>query len=146
MIRDATQDDIPRLVEMGRQFFSVSGYPGFAEFDESSFRETLGKLMDGDDGTVLIADLDGRTVGMVGVFLFPFWFNRHHTTSTELFWWCEGKGMGMELFKVGEAWAKDHGAKTMHMAALEALRPDVLGALYRRVGYHAHERAYLKRL
>ena len=146
LIREAVPDDIPRLVEMGRRFFGVSGYPEFAEFDEPSFKETLGKLIDGDDGTVLVTHEDGQVIGMVGVILFPFWFNRHHTTSTELFWWAEKKGNGMELFKAGEAWAADHGAKTMHMAALEALRPDELGAFYERAGYHAHEHAYLKRL
>ena len=147
MIREAHRADIHRLVEMGRRFFDVSGYPQFAEFDAESLRQTLQKIMSGNEGTVLVVDQNNRAMAMVAVILFPFYFNRNHISSTELFWWCEPEdtGIGLRLFRAGEAWARDHGAKTMHMGVLETLRPDELGALYERAGYRAHERAYLKR-
>jgi GNAT superfamily N-acetyltransferase len=81
---------------------------------------------------------------------YPVWFDNEHLTAQEVFWWVEpqhrGGFLGTELRQGLEDWACNKGCLTMEMGALEALRPEVLTALYARKGFDAKERTFIKRL
>lgn len=148
MIRPATPDDMPRILEMGERFFETAGWPEIAEWDAGSMEQTLGYLMDAATGCVFVAETEAGIVGMTGGMLNPFYFNLSHVTGQELFWWVEPehRGLGSGLFDALEAWATDAGAKSFSMIALDRLKPDVLGRIYQRRGYRAAEHSYIRRL
>lgn len=148
MIRAATYDDLPRVLEMGRRFFDTAGWPEVAEWDDASTEATLRFLIDQPTGGLFLAEVDGQVVGMTGGLVTPFYFNLAHLTGQELFWWVEPehRGIGSGLFDALEAWAADAGAQTFTMIAVDRLKPDVMARIYRARGYRPAEHSFIRRL
>ncbi len=148
MIRDATEDDIPEILAMGRKFFDLAGWSEVAEWDDASVTATLNHLMGSDDGILLVIDDGaGRITGMAGALLYPFYLNIKHRTGQELFWWVEPEARGreaLELFDALENRARGQGAMSFAMITVEGLRSAALGRYYRRRGYRAAETTYIK--
>ena len=112
MIRSATEDDIPRLLEMARDFVGKAWTRIGVPYCEASCTEVLRNLL--ANGILLIAD-DSR--GMIGVVVHPWHFNRSVTTATELFWYCEdGCKAGSALREEAESMARAMGAESINMA------------------------------
>ncbi|CAO3372896.1 N-acetyltransferase family protein [Azospirillum argentinense] len=150
MIRPATEEDIPALVEMGRGFYAQSGaWPDLVVFDAGSVTATLRHLITSPDGILLTAEQGGSVVGMAGALLHPLWLNTTHRTGQELFWFVapeHRQGLGGHLLKALEDAAKAAGAQSFTMICEAELRADALGRVYRRSGYRPTERAYMKGL
>lgn len=147
MIRPARAEDLPVVIDMGQRFFAASGYADVAAFDADSFTATVRHLMDGA-GVCLVAEEDGRVVGMAGAMAYPFYFNMAHKTGQELFWWLNpahrGGSLGAQLFDGLEEWARVQGCASFTMVALNASRPAAVGAIYKRRGYRASEHTFIK--
>lgn len=89
----------------------------------------------GGGGTLLVAEVDGTVVGMLGIALIVHPLSGDLYAS-ELFWWVDPgtpAGTGLRLLAAGERWAQERGAVAMHMAAL-ASNPAV-DRIYERRGY-----------
>lgn len=121
---------------MGERFIAEAGL--FCGFDRESCEALLRGLI--DSGILLVAD---DLSGMVGGAVYPHPFNANHMTGCELFWWSEG-AHGTALLEAIEAEAKARGCQSWTMIALEALRPEAVGALYRRRGYALKEHGYTR--
>ncbi len=141
MIRDATHDDIPVMVEMGKRFADAARLEQIAGVDEASLRFTLQHLIDSDNGILLTGE--GCVAGGMVV---PAYWNAHHLTGQELFWWVdpEHRGVGVLLLDALENTAREMGAKSWGMITLDAIRPKATGRLYERRGYRLTEHAYVK--
>lgn len=150
MIRAATEEDIPDLLRMGREFYAQSGaWPDLAAFDAASVTATLRHLIVSPDGILLAAEQGGSVVGMAGALLYPLWLNTVHRTGQELFWFVapqHRRGLGGRLLTALERAAKAAGAQSFTMICEADLRADALGRVYRRAGYRPTERAYMKGL
>jgi GNAT superfamily N-acetyltransferase len=140
VIRDATADDIPRLVEMGERFLTETVYRGRVAVNPLAMARTVGLLLASDLGTVFVSEQDGIVVGMIGLLLFENPITGEPTAS-ELFWWVEpeSRGHGLRLLKRAEQWARDMGAARIHMIA--PADTDV-GRLYQRCGYRVLETSW----
>lgn len=131
MIRPATPEDIPALVDMGRKFHAASQMP--MGFDPQAVEAFLGQLI--PQGGVFIGPR-----GAIGGALAPAYCDPAWVMAVELFWWAEGGGMG--LLRAFEAWAVESGAREVRMTSLAALeRAD---RLLRLVGYSPVEISYQK--
>lgn len=137
MIREATLDDIPALLSIGQAFHKAAGLDRLAPLDLATLDQTLTNLIRNENGVVFMDGQGGATGGLVH----PCWFNAGHITGQELFWWAPNGGRA--LFDALEAWARER-AHSWTMITLEALRPDAVGAIYRRRGYHPTEHSYVK--
>lgn len=137
MIRDATADDIPVLLDMGERFAAKGHIP--CGYDRETMAQTFAHLI--EHGILLITEARD---GAIGALCHPHPFNRHHLTGQELFWWSEAKGTGSALFDALERRIEALGVNSFSMIALEALRPEAVGALYRRRGYSPVEHSYMK--
>lgn len=140
MIRPATLDDIPALLDMGHRFAAKARLVDHVGYDPESLERTLAHLIESDTGVVVIGE-HGAAGGMVH----PHPFNHAITVGQELFWWSEG-GEGLALFDALEAAAREAGAVYWTMITLEAIRPQATGKLYERRGYRPLEHSYIKRL
>lgn len=149
MIRAARPDDVPACVQMGLRFVRVNGLSDLIPFDGESATKTLLSLIMDARACLLVAIVDDALVGMAAGRVFPHYWNHRHLTGQEIFWWVEPAhrcGLGLKMLGALEQWAHSVGCQTWRMIALEAQRPDAVGAVYRRRGYRPSERIFIKGL
>ena len=133
-MRDATEDDLPRMVEMGRAFHAASSWAGVIDFNEADFVATVRSLL--TSGIVLVSD-----TGMAGALIYPQWFNRREGVCQELFLWGDGNLLDGLVDR-----ARARGATAFVMGDQKTLRPEAMARWLRRKGYRETESYYVKEL
>lgn len=147
--RDATLDDIDAVARLGARFFDEAEWSDVTSWDHETVCITLRNLIEQDGGILVVCEREGVIIGMAGGLVHPAYFNRHHLTGQELFWWVEPRyrgGAGSALLNSLEASARERGAQSWAMIALAKVRPDAVGKIYERRGYRPSERTYIKAL
>jgi GNAT superfamily N-acetyltransferase len=145
MIRPATVHDTDRIVEMCERFYHITKYIKFAPYDEPTIRELTELLI--ATGVVLVADLKGELVGLLGMFIGPYLFNRNKIVAHEVVFWVEpegqGLGVGRELNSAATIVCQERGAVAAQMVKLDT-SPPLVSALYESLGYYHSECSYTK--
>jgi GNAT superfamily N-acetyltransferase len=139
LIRSATAQDIPRIVEMGLHFHQGSPYRAHIKENPQQMRNLAEHLV--LNKGLLLSERQGEICGMFGYFVYPH-FMSGEVVAGEVFWWVEPehRGEGVKLLKEAEKRAKSSGAKRMQMIAPD----DRIGMLYKRLGYEFVESSYQK--
>ncbi|KRA74267.1 hypothetical protein ASD78_12300 [Lysobacter sp. Root667] len=145
-IRNATTADIPAIVAMSERFYATTTYRTFAAFCPETVAELAHTLI--DRGIVLLAENDaGEVIGMVGLFVAPFMFNRDRCAAYEVMWWvnpdAQGAGAGKALLAAVEPACRAAGCHAAQMVHLSTSPPQA-AALYERLGYAHSETSYTK--
>lgn len=143
MIREATLDDVPRLVALGVLFMRESIYGRHLRTDITAMRELATMLIDVPHGVVFVSEQNGQVVGMIGVIATRHPFSGEPVLS-ELFWYVlpKARGSGVKLLLTAEEWARANGiTKSLMVSPNEAV-----SALYERLGYEPLERQFIKTL
>ena len=136
MIRVATPDDLPRIIELGGQFLEASPYADMG-YDKPAFGEFATGLMEGP-GVIFLSD-----DGFIGGLLHGMYFNPAMVMGVELFWFARSEGKALrEAF---EFWCRENGAAGMQATGLANYRETAIRKIYERAGYRACEVAFLKR-
>lgn len=137
MIRQATVDDLPRLLEMAETFWSISPWAKMGlERDDVAICAQLERAI--EQGGCFV----GRVGGIFG-FLAPIWASPGNMIAVELAWW--GPGEGRQLREAFEGWARERGAVGVQMSTLGAAWDDDTAAGLRAAGYHKAEQGWFKR-
>lgn len=139
VIRHATPDDVPQIVDMGLRFLRSTAYRDRVGENPEQMTRIAQQLI-GGAGALLVAERDERLVGMIGVLLFEHPLSGEWIAG-ELFWWSEQPRAGMRLLREAEAWARASGAAAMQMIAPT---PQV-ERVYLARGFEQVEVAYQKR-
>jgi RimJ/RimL family protein N-acetyltransferase len=143
--RQADVDDVPRLVDMLRQFVTSTKYRKFIGESPEALQTFLLGLLANPDAAVFVAHRDEVVIGMIGVlgYVHPMSGER---CAGELFWWLDpdDRGAGGWLLRRAEKWATAYGATNLQMIA-PSDNPRV-AAMYEKLGYEEVERAFHKRL
>jgi hypothetical protein len=134
MIRPATRDDFPMMLEMGRAFADEAGVTGRVGWDDESVIDTLEVIM--EHGILLVSER-----GMIGGMIAPHPFNHGVTVFSELFWRAED-GNGRALLHEAERIAQERGASVSAMVAMDGM--DRTQRLYGRLGYEYCEAQFMK--
>lgn len=141
LMRCATEEDIPRLLEMGMRFHQSTSYKDHLTANPEQMSKIARHIA--STGGLLVSEEDGQVVGMFGFVTFPH-FLSGELIAGEVFWWVEPehRGEGKKLLQEAEKMARLAGAKRMQMIA-----PDErVGRLYERMKYKFVESAYQKTL
>lgn len=150
LIRRAVADDIPALIRMGAAFHSKTNYAALIQFDENTVVPLFHRLIANADAVLLVAEGESGVCGMAAALCYSHWWNRHHLTGQELFWWVDeekrGGSAGLKLFRGLESWALERGLKTFTMASTTNLAPESLRRFYERHGYHGWDVNYTKEI
>ncbi len=147
MIRPATSEDMPRLIEMGRAFVTEARYADEIAFVPEDFTKTLAALHAAD--LLRVLDSGGKAIGMGAADVGPTIFNYSHRIAREAFWYVDPehrRGSGMKLLNALELAAKSQGARIFDAVAEEGKRSEALARLYRAGGYSPAEHTFRKRL
>lgn len=141
MIRRATHEDIPRIVEMGGQFIETT-FPAAMTFNGPAIAILAQQLMDGEDGTVFVAEHDHRVSGMIALIMMRQPMS-DELLAVELVWWVETHGRdGLQLLAEAEHWGRSKGATRLQMIAPS----ERVCQLYERLGFRKVEVAYIRAL
>lgn len=136
MIRAATLNDIPALLDMGARFSKKAQLSGHVGYDAESMAATFTAIIEGGHA-LFVSD-----TGAIGATLTQHPFNAGHVVAQELFWWSEGRD-GLALLGALEAHCTEH-ADSLIMITLEAVKPETVGRLYERRGFVPLERSFIK--
>ena len=145
MIRAATKDDVARIVEMSRLFYATTSYAEWADFHEETVANLANSLL--NDHVMLVAEVDGKVYGMVGLFVAPHLFNVNVKAAYEVVWWVEpeaqGAGVGKALLQAIEPACREKGAVAIQMVHLSSSPPQA-ALIYERMGFVHTESSYTR--
>ena len=145
VIVDATVDDMPELLRMGREFYETTYYAGIAPFDNDTVANLMSIII--DTGVLKLAVVDGECCGMIGLVMFPFAFNAKVNSAHEIFWYtspdARSLGIAKALMNAAEQECLLKGAVSIQMGTL-ATSPPQAAKLYESLGYKLEETSYVK--
>jgi hypothetical protein len=144
-IRYAINADIPRLLEMGADFFASSGYAEFGDYDLTDTTECFQNLI--ANKTLLT---DGKH-GALGFVIYPLYMSKKALFAQELFYYVapekRGSRLALDLLNCFETVAKQRQASAVSMISLDhGDFKDKTARLYQRLNYKLKEQIFLKSL
>lgn len=137
MIRPATHDDVPRLIELGALLHGSTVYADLVYSHEKTAK-TLHSLIDGD-GVMFVATVDDVIVGGLAGAITDQWFNDDLVAYDLCLFIEPGRRQGLHAFKMVTAfqeWARLKGAKQIQMGIATAVNVEGTARLYRYAGFH----------
>lgn len=144
-IRPAIESDVNAIVEMSAKFYATTTYRGFANMDEETVADLVRTLI--ENGVMLVAEDQGQVIGMAGLFIGPFLFNKHKKGAYEVVWWVSpdtrGSGAGKGLLGEIDAACREKGCDIIQMVTLSTSPPQA-GAIYEAMGFAHSETSYTK--
>jgi len=147
VIREANLKDIDVIVSMSKKFYQTTHYKNFADFNDETVSDLATNLL--ENHVMLVAEVDGVVVGMVGLFVAPFMFNSEKTGAYEVVWWvnpdAQGSGVGYHLLQAIEPACRAKGADIIQMVMM-ANSPEIARQIYERNGYAHSETSFTKEL
>jgi len=138
-VRSATPADAAVLAGLVTQL----GYPS----DAAQVLARLRRLEGNADIRALVAERDGRVIGMIGIMVFPA-FHRDglhgYITALVVDEAVRGGGAGAALLAAAEGWFAERGVAKVNLTT--ALHRDKAHAFYEHRGYEFNGRRYVKTL
>ena len=150
-IRRATDDDIPALDELYREFhtYYVHRVPNRLRmperYDDLHVRQLLTDLLGNTDAALFVADNAGMLVGLAEVYLkrdepnpATISYTHGYLQSLMVTETMRGQGIGRRLVEAAHRWAKEHGATETRLSTWE--HPEGPQTFYEGVGYRTLRR------
>ena len=137
MIRLATLDDIPALIALGAVMHQESRYR-VLPYDEEKVRGLLSRMIEHEDGLLLVAEKSGEIVGGFAGLIAEHWFSTSRiATDFALFIHPDHRGglTAARLLKAFVAWAKEHGAALITAGITTGVHTDATTRLYQSLGF-----------
>ncbi len=133
MIREATVDDIPRLMELGLEMFHESRYGELYSFDTTAVRAVFLHYITDKDCLALISDN-----GLVLAQMQKQWFCKGLMTEDRLIYVSKNHRKGLEgvrLIKAYMKWAKSLGVHEIFIGNATGINFERVGKLYEKLGF-----------
>lgn len=145
-IRPATSEDLEAILDMGERFIAFGPHGKYVNADRAQLRAGVAAFMQA--GVILLAESDGRTVGMLACAVSPMWFAPHVLVAHELAWWVDeetrGSSAAVRLVHAFHEFAHANGAHVIAMSQLVAENGEQVGRMLRKLGYEPSEMTYVK--
>lgn len=116
---------------------------------QEEFVDVWGSLLDSGAAFMVLAEEDGRLVGILGALVGPriYWAS---LGAQEAFWWVtpeyRGKMLGIRMLKMFEDEARRQGCKVAGAGHKTFFMAEEMSGLYKRLGYSSLETIYQKEL
>lgn len=133
-MKEATVEDLPILIEMGRSFHASSSDRDI-EFDDRGFGRMLTAMMESEKACIFVAD-DGFICGVVS----PLpWLDKTYLVASEVLWRAKKSGARLQARFI--EWAREKGASRIVISHREG-RNEAFARLLRRRGFVPYEHYY----
>lgn len=136
MIRRATLDDMPAILDLGAEFLAYSPH-SWIPLDRDAFATFAAHMI--EHGAIFLSE-----DGFIGGLLSPAYFNPAYVFAAELFWFARKEGP--QLRQAFEAWAREQGASAVTCSGLVDHHEAAIRRVYGRAGYEPSEIAFMKRI
>ena len=143
MIRHATEQDLPRILEMGPRITATTNpvAPYSASRVELMAREFI------TNGIALVSEHRGAVDGLICGIVVPLW-SREGSVAAEMVIWvhpeARGRLIGRRLIAAFEKSARELGACCVSLGDVWTEAGYSSGGLFDRLGYTVAERAFVK--
>lgn len=139
MIRSATPDDIPRMIELGRAMHGESPVFCRLRFDADKLAATISNAIASAAGFAYVAEQGAEVVGGMLAVITPHYFS-HDLVACDLalFMAPEHRGgmAAVRLINAYAKWAEYHGAVLTQLGVMAGVNVDKTEALLHRLGWH----------
>ncbi len=145
MIRHATEDDLPEILEIVEEFYSLTPYSNLLKFSPLKALQTISNVLSLDmtEGIVLVLDNDG-VKGVIAAILNDT-FCSDEKVATEIVWYVKPEHRNKEALRLHQAfetWSNLVGSKITAMSDIKG--GSTLEKYYNRQGYVPIETTYVK--
>ncbi len=144
VIRPAVTGDLPAVLDLAERLCAESAFQRGTVLDRGQAALVAETLLASPLSTLLVADVNGSLVGMLGLAAYPHLLSGA-LRAGEVCWWVNPEardGVGMRLLRAGEAWARAIGVTVCELIAPTPTYERVL----RRQGYIGMGRVCERRL
>lgn len=138
MIRDATEDDVPTLVELGRLMHAESPVFSRLTFDPERFSVTVRNTIQSPAGFAKVVETEGQVVGGMLAFVIPHFCSSDLVAcDVGLFMHPDFRGGtgAARLLTLYRAWADEHGAKIIQLGIMTGVQVQRTQAMCERMGW-----------
>lgn len=146
MIELATEQDIPTLLRMAKEFINAK-YKGSITFDEHTTTKSI-LYLSREQCFFVKRGEDGEPIGFICGTHAPDLFSAT-VKAVEIAWWVDaahrGRGVGRALLEQFERWGEAHGCRFVCVGE-PPVEPEAAAALYQRRGYSRIETYWEKAL
>lgn len=148
-VRKATHEDISTILEMGRDMHAES--PRFRDlhYSEQKVADRAHHLVIGFEGGLLVAEIEGKIVGMLAFFVGEHFFGRDKFAA-DMCVYVKPEHRGSTVFfrLVGafEAWATALGVKELILGTSTGVNTDLTVRALQKVGYVPFSTGLLKKV
>lgn len=137
MIRAATTDDIPRMVELGRAMHAESPAFGAMRFDADKLAGVIAAAMGSPVGFAMVAERDGEVIGGMVAMAAPHYFSPDLVAcDLALFIQAEHRGgmAAVRLLAAYREWGIGIGAAKVQLGVMAGIEAWMVEALCERLG------------
>ena len=143
IIREATKEDIPRIIVLGKEFAVASQKDHEMIISDEKIAGFANTVVENKFWTVLVMEVDEKIVGMLIAF-YSYIFFSDEVACQEVVWYVQkGFNGGLELMTELEEVAK---RRNNVRRIVMGYKPDYIDMsnLYKKKGYHLLECQYIK--
>lgn len=143
-IRLGKKEDFEEIYRMGKAFMETSDLIKSIGWERQSVKKLVDLFVENQSALGLVAEEDGKLVGMLGLLIAPHLFNNNVLVAEEIAWWVEPeyrKKIGFQMLDLVEKILEKRGIKHFGMKFLsnENLSPEIMERMYARRGYKKTE-------
>lgn len=147
-VRAATEDDLPAILEMGRALHAESPRYAAMSYNEAKVEALALRVI--PTGGTLVAEKDGKIIGMLAGYVAEHWFSDDKVASDFTFYIRpEHRRTGkaaLLLVRAFERWAVERGAKDIMPGVSTQIDVERTTRFFEKLGYTVYGNALLKRV
>lgn len=146
MIRPATLEDIPEIVDLGRMFLNATVLKDLAPYDDDSAAATIQNMIESENSAVFVLDV-GQIVGFITGVIVPLYWNFNLLSAQQCAYFVhpDFRGAGsIKLLKAWEDWAAAEGVAVISSGAKKDDRFKGMDDMLTRRGYIELESIHMK--
>lgn len=140
IVRPATLDDLPDLLEIARQFIQEAPNYSSRELDEQALRENLSAVINGM-GAVFVAEQGQEIAGGIVCLTTKDWFNNQVIAFEQVFYVkpeYRGTPAALMLIDVFLSWSRQMGAGRVQCGTTTGINTQGCIRLYNHFGFNEY--------
>ena len=147
MIREATEKDVERLVELGEKFVGSLKYlPKGQQYSEAAVTNLVLGRIEGEESPIVVSEVDEEVIGGLGAFLIPLFFAPKIIMASEVFFYLDetsrGKKEGSKIMEYFLSWAEEKGAVGTTMVSMGVTETTYAKETFEKYGFREFETIY----